>query len=183
MRKPIDRSKARVFMGMNYYKLKRYTQWYLKNIRWARTYSKEPLKYTVFQHQSPLIRNLKSVEMWMQYNKIWNLQLSAEKLNGIFLYPGETFSFWRLIGNPTRKKGYLKGMVLSHGRVKAGIGGGLCQLSNLIYWMTLHTSLTVTERYRHSYDVFPDSDRTLPFGSGAKCGYIKNLKRPIIYIM
>jgi vancomycin resistance protein VanW len=37
--------------------------------------------------------------------------------------------------------------------------------------MTLHTPLTVTERYRHSYDVFPDSNRNLPFGSGATCVY------------
>ncbi|HEX3078496.1 MAG TPA: VanW family protein, partial [Lachnospiraceae bacterium] len=52
-----------------------------------------------------------------------------------------------------------------------GIGGGLCQLSNLIYWITLHTPLTVIERYRHSYDVFPDSNRNQPFGSGATCVY------------
>ena len=44
-------------------------------------------------------------------------------------------------------------------------------MSNLIYWMTLHTPLTVTERYRHSYDVFPDANRTQPFGSGATCVY------------
>lgn len=44
-------------------------------------------------------------------------------------------------------------------------------MSNLIYWMTLHTPLTVTERHRHSYDVFPDSNRRLPFGSGATCAY------------
>lgn len=62
-------------------------------------------------------------------------------------------------------------MVLYYGKFKPGIGGGLCQLSNLIYWMTLHTPLTVTERHRHSYDVFPDSNRTLPFGSGATCAY------------
>ena len=37
--------------------------------------------------------------------------------------------------------------------------------------MTLHTQLTITERYRHSYDVFPDSNRTKPFGSGATCVY------------
>jgi vancomycin resistance protein VanW len=92
-------------------------------------------------------------------------------LNGIVVMPGETFSFWKLIGKPTRRKGYLPGMVLSHGRVTAGVGGGLCQLSNLIYWMTLHTPLTVTERHRHSYDVFPDSNRTQPFGSGATCYY------------
>lgn len=37
--------------------------------------------------------------------------------------------------------------------------------------MTIHTPLTIVERYRHSYDVFPDSNRTQPFGSGATCVY------------
>ena len=62
-------------------------------------------------------------------------------------------------------------MVLFLGRIGGDIGGGLCQLSNLIFWMTLHTPLTVVERYRHSHDVFPDSGRTQPFGSGATCAY------------
>ena len=57
------------------------------------------------------------------------------------------------------------------GQIGGDIGGGLCQLSNLIFWMTLHTPLTVTERYRHSHDVFPDANRTQPFGSGATCAY------------
>ena len=57
------------------------------------------------------------------------------------------------------------------GRIGGDIGGGLCQLSNLIFYMTLHTPLTVTERYRHSHDVFPDVNRTQPFGSGATCAY------------
>ena len=63
------------------------------------------------------------------------------------------------------------GMVLHNGGFKPGVGGGLCQLSNLIYWMTLHTPLTVVERWRHSYDVFPDAERTQPFGSGATVAY------------
>ena len=62
-------------------------------------------------------------------------------------------------------------MLLRNGRAVAGVGGGLCQLSNLIFWMTLHTPLTVTERHRHGYDVFPDANRTQPFGSGATCFY------------
>ena len=62
-------------------------------------------------------------------------------------------------------------MVLFLGRIGGDIGGGLCQLSNLIFWMTLHTPLTVVERYRHSHDVFPDANRTQPFGSGATCAY------------
>ena len=61
--------------------------------------------------------------------------------------------------------------MLDNGKVAKGIGGGLCQLGNLIYWMALHTPLSVEERWRHSYDVFPDANRTLPFGSGATLSY------------
>lgn len=109
--------------------------------------------------------------MELQRNKIVNLKLAVDKLDGVVLYPGETFSYWRLIGKPTRKKGYLEGMVLFLGRIGSDVGGGLCQLSNLIFWMTLHTPLTVVERYRHSHDVFPDAGRAQPFGSGATCAY------------
>lgn len=91
--------------------------------------------------------------MWLQHNKIKNLEIATARLNGIVINPGETFSYWKLIGNPTRRKGYVDGMVLFYGGFKHDIGSGLCQLSNLIYWMTLHTPLEDTERHRHSYDV------------------------------
>jgi len=107
----------------------------------------------------------------MQKNKIINLKIAIKKLNGIIINPGEVFSYWKLIGKPTKSKGYVEGMVLSNGKIKPGIGGGLCQLSNLIYWMTLHTPLKVIERYRHSFDYFPDENRSQPFGSGATCSY------------
>ena len=109
--------------------------------------------------------------MWLQHNKETNLKLAVQRLDGLLIAPGETMSYWKLIGDPTAAKGYQPGMVLYYGGFKSGVGGGLCQLSNLIYWMTLHTPLTVVERHRHSYDVFPDSNRTQPFGSGATCSY------------
>jgi len=109
--------------------------------------------------------------MYLQHNKITNLRIAIPHINGIIIKPGETFSYWKLIGKPTKRKGYLKGMVLKNGSYEAGIGGGLCQLSNLIYWMAIHTPLTVVERHRHGYDVFPDANRTQPFGSGATCFY------------
>ena len=93
------------------------------------------------------------------------------RINGILLRPGQVFSYWKLIGNPTARKGYVEGMILKNGTYTAGVGGGLCQLSNLIFWMTVHTPLTVIERHRHGYDVFPDAGRTQPFGSGATCFY------------
>ncbi|HJF31025.1 MAG TPA: VanW family protein [Sporosarcina psychrophila] len=169
--KPKKRSKMRIFFGKKVYRLKRYSEWYMDGKKYAMKRSVEKLNQVVFQHRTPLLRKLKDVDMELQTNKITNLKLAAKRLNGIVIQPGETFSYWRLIGSTTKRKGYVAGMILHYGQVTTGVGGGLCQLSNLIYWMTLHTPLTITERYRHSYDVFPDSKRNQPFGSGATCAY------------
>lgn len=167
--KPIKRSKIRLMAGKVYYSLSRYLLWLSGRYKFAENRSSRYLEYAYFSHKTPLLRKLKDVDMQYQYNKVINLKLAAGRLDGIVIKPGETFSYWKLIGKPTAKKGYVPGMVLYCGTYTAGTGGGLCQLSNLIYWMTLHTPLTVVERYRHSFDVFPDSNRTQPFGSGATC--------------
>ena len=109
--------------------------------------------------------------MYLQYNKVTNLRIAAAKINSLLIRPGETFSFWQVVGNPTARRGFLEGLVLENGQIGKGVGGGLCQMGNLIYWMALHTPLTVTERWRHSFDVFPDEARVLPFGSGATLAY------------
>ena len=171
MEKPIKRSKLRAKCGMLYYKTKRRLLWLRMSKQFARTKSNELLPEVQFSHHTPLLRKLRDVDMELQYNKITNLKLAAEKVNGVVLKPGQTFSFWRLVGKTSAKKGYKEGMILKNGTVQRGIGGGMCQMTNLIYWMTLHTPLTVTERYRHGYDVFPDSGRTQPFASGATCFY------------
>lgn len=169
--KPIQRSKLRLWAGKHYFTCRRYVRWMTDRSPMAKQFSQESLEYPSFRHQTPLYRNLKDVEEWYHRNKIINLRIAASKLDGLLIRPGETMSYWRKIGRPTRRKGYVDGMVLFYGGFKAGLGGGLCQLSNLIYWMTLHTPLQVTERHRHSYDVFPDANRTQPFGSGATCAY------------
>ena len=169
--KPKTRSKLRIALGKTYYTIKRYGEWYFGKTKYAKTLSNYKLDFTVFSHKTPLFRSLKDVDMWYQYNKVKNLKIAIKNLDGIILYPGETFSYWKLIGKPTKNKGYVDGMVLFYGSFKPGVGGGLCQLSNLIYWLTLHTPLKVVERHRHSYDVFPDSKRSQPFGSGATCAY------------
>ncbi len=157
--------------GTVYHLLKSYVYWYVSGTRFATERLSRNLPYTVFSHSSPLVRNLRNTDMWMQYNKITNLSIAVGRLNGLVVGPGRVFSFWRQLGKPAKAKGYLPGMVLSRGKVVPGIGGGLCQLSNLIYWMTLHTPLKVLERWRHGYDVFPDADRKQPFGSGATCAF------------
>lgn len=169
--KPKKRSKIRAISGRVFYKTKRYFDWYITTKKYVKTFKSKKLPNQVFYHQTILLRKLRDVDMLLQHNKITNLKLAVKKINGILIKPGETFSYWKLIGNPNRRNGYVDGMVLFNGTYKTDVGGGLCQLSNLIYWMALHTPLTVTERYRHSYDVFPDTNRTQPFGSGATCAY------------
>ena len=170
MQKPIHRSALRAKCGMLYYGTRRKLWWLANRGQFARTKA-QPLACLQFAHKTPLLRKLRDVDMQYQYNKIVNLKVAAPVLDGLVLRPGETFSYWYLLGNPTRRKGYIEGMVLKNGTYAPGVGGGLCQLSNLIYWLTLHTPLTVVERHRHGYDVFPDARRTQPFGSGATCFY------------
>jgi vancomycin resistance protein VanW len=125
----------------------------------------------VARHQSVLRRKLGDSNPRLQEQKIQNLKQAIKRLNGVVIKPGDIFSFWQIIGNPTYKKGYVNGMLLSNGEVIEGLGGGLCQLSNFLYWIFLHTPTETVERYHHSKDVFPDSGRVLPFGSGATVLY------------
>ena len=139
--------------------------------KFSRSRSAELLPERMFRHQSLLLRKLGNSDMQLQHNKIQNLRVATTALDGLIIKPGETFSLWKTIGLSTRKKGYVEGMLLANGTVRVGVGGGLCQLANLLYWMALHSPLEVVERYHHNFDAFPDSGRTLPFGSGATIFY------------
>lgn len=151
-------------------RMKVYLRWYFGSYKYCREKGSD-LPVKVVRHQSLLMRKLGNTDMQLQRNKVKNLFIAVPKVNGIIIKPGETFSFCKVLGNATKRKGYVEGLLLSKGEVKVGFGGGLCQLSNLIYWMVLHTPLTVIERHHHSFDPFPDENRTLPFGSGATVFY------------
>ena len=171
IQKPIKRSNLRRKLGKEYFCLKRRVNWFLDKDKYAKHQDLQNLTNQVVEHKSFLLRRLKDVDMYLQHNKTVNLRIAIAKLNGIVIKPGETFSFWKLVGRPNKRKGYLDGLALSNGRVGKDIGGGLCQLGNLIYWMTIHTPLSIKQRWRHSYDVFPDVNRKIPFGSGATLSY------------
>lgn len=168
---PIHRSFFRRALGRFAFTTKRYWSWWQHRSEFATERSPDALPYSLKKHQSILLRQLKDVEMWLQYNKLTNLKLALSKIDGLVIRPQQVFSLWYLVGNPTKTRGFKLGMILKDGHISMGYGGGLCQLANLIYWMALHTPLTVKERWHHSYDVFPDVNRTLPFGSGATIAY------------
>ena len=139
--------------------------------RYARRRDPEPLPCIVKGHTSPLLRRLHGVDMELQKGKVKNLALAAARLNGVIIRPGETFSFWGLIGHPTRKQGYTDGLVIAGTRMKPGLAGGLCQLANMTHWLVLNSPLTVTELHHHSDALFPDDRRTVPFGTGTSIFY------------
>jgi hypothetical protein len=144
--------------------------------RWARVDPGVETPRRVTRHSSPVQRRLGQVDMVLQHNKATNLELAIPTLDGLVLRPGEEVSFWRAIGYPSARRGFLPGLVLVHGRMDRAVDGGLCQLANLLHWMVLHPPLEVTEHHHHGYDPFPDSGRVLPFGSGAH--RLLQLRRP-----
>ncbi len=158
-------------MGREYYTFKRRLEWLANAHNYTGLPTATRLEHSIFRHRSMLLRPLKDVEMYLQHNKITNLRLAIEQIDGVVIRPGETFSVWRLVGRPSARRGFLDGLVLHNGRIEKGIGGGLCQLGNLLYWMALHSPLTIAERYRHGFDVFPDINRTIPFACGATLAY------------
>ena len=139
----------------------------IRGVPFARTVADTPLPVTLVRHASVLRRRLLDLDPRLQETKIVNLRLAAATIDGLLIRPGETFSFWERVGAPTAERGFVEGLILRGGRITAGIGGGLCQLSNLLYWMALHTPLEVVEQHHHGFDPFPDAGRVLPFGSGA----------------
>ncbi len=139
--------------------------------RFASELHSTDLPFGCKKHQSLLRRRLGNSDPELQENKVENLKIACPTVDGLLIKPGQTFSFWRQLGEATAEKGYCEGMQLSRGEVVRGVGGGLCQLANLLYWMSLHTPLIVAERHHHSFDPFPDEHRVLPFGSGAGVFY------------
>ncbi len=150
---------------------RRHLQWLRPGTDWARHHGAQNLPVRVKKHASLLLRELSADEMVLQHNKVVNLRLATRRTDGLLIRPGETFSFNKVVGSCTRRKGYVEGMRLSNGDAISGVGGGICQLANLVHWMVLHSPLTVVERSEHSFDPFPDKGRVLPWGVGCSIVY------------
>ena len=152
--------------------LKRHLRDLSQKTQFAREQTNTELPVVIYRHNSLIRRRLGNVNMQLQENKATNLALAVTHINGLLIRPGETFSVWKQIGRTTKRKGYKKGLTIAKGQPNQGIGGGLCQLSNLIHWMVLHSELTIVEHHHHdALDLFPDFGRQIPFGTGTSISY------------
>jgi vancomycin resistance protein VanW len=104
-------------------------------------------------------------------NKVFNIQKAGKKINQVLIMPGEIFSFWEVVGYPGRWQGYRKGRNLVEGKLQSAYGGGLCQVSGILYHLALGTSLEILERHNHSVDIYSENERFAPLGSDATVVY------------
>lgn len=104
-------------------------------------------------------------------NKIDNIKLGTKRIEQYTIAQGETFSFWHAVGNPSPLKGFKIGRNLINGTLQADYGGGLCQLSGIVYYCALKAGLTITERYNHTIDIYTEEERFTPLGSDATVVY------------
>lgn len=122
----------------------------------------EPVQITVKQ----LIKRTSLFE-----NKVHNLQRAARELEQVIVHPGEVMSFWKIIGDPSVKRGYKTGRNIVNGTLQEAVGGGLCQLSGIVYHTALLAGLTILERYNHTVDIYKEEDRFTPLGADATVVY------------
>jgi vancomycin resistance protein VanW len=122
-------------------------------------------------HETPLERVHGQVPLPLQRGKERNVTLASRRIDGLRIQPGQVFSYHHAVGRPSRLRGFRPGLELHDGRLSAGIGGGCCAVSNLLYLLALRAGLTIVERHRHALDLFPDHGRTVPFGCGATVFY------------
>jgi vancomycin resistance protein YoaR len=100
-------------------------------------------------------------------NRSHNIRLAAQRLDHVFIPPGETISFNELVGPRTRRRGFRIARVLVRGRFTQDFGGGVCQVSGTLYNAALKAGMKVVQRHRHSRPIgyLPAGlDATVDFG-------------------
>jgi vancomycin resistance protein VanW len=120
-----------------------------------------------FSHNISINQEIKKNETYE--SKMYNFSLAADKVNEVIIYPNEIFSFWRVIGNPNYQ--FKKGRTIQNGEIVEDVGGGLCQVSGIIYYVSLVAGLDILERFNHSTDIYNDETRFCPLGTDATIVY------------
>lgn len=102
---------------------------------------------------SNIIGTFQTVLINKDSDRIKNIELAAQKINGYVVEPGGIFSFNGVVGERSIAKGYKKAKIIVDEEYEEGIGGGVCQLSSTIYNAAQKAGMVIVERHSHSKDV------------------------------
>lgn len=86
----------------------------------------------------------------LEAGKLQNLALACAAIDGRELRPDRGFSFWRLVGRPSRARGFAVGAEVRAGCVVPTPGGGLCLVSNLVFRAAAELGWAIDERAGHT---------------------------------
>ena len=80
-----------------------------------------------------------------------NLVVATTRINGTYVPPGGTFSLNAILGERTEDKGYADGTVIIDGRLTRGTGGGISQVSTVVYNMAYFAGVDFLEFSPHAF--------------------------------
>lgn len=86
-------------------------------------------------------------------SRVFNIGVAANKVNGILVAPGETFSIDKALGDISSLTGYKQAYIIQNGKTILGDGGGVCQVSTTLFRSILNAGLPIVERHAHAYRV------------------------------
>ena len=87
--------------------------------------------------------------------KQWNIKVAAERLNGVVVMPGQTFSFNKEVGPTTLDAGFRTGWGIEGtgegARTVPAVAGGICQVATTLFQPVFHAGYQIEERNWHLY--------------------------------
>jgi vancomycin resistance protein VanW len=120
-----------------------------------------------FDYSIDLSQDIMSSDTFDQ--KLFNIKSVCEKINEYVLMPNQIFSFWKIVGNPNLSLKRSRSIV--KGQIKNELGGGICQVSGIIYYLSILASLQILERHNHTIDLYTEESRFTPLGTDATVVY------------
>ena len=115
-------------------------------------------------------------------NRIWNVHLLGQYLDGTIVKAGQTFSYNDVVGPRTIERGFREGQMIFGGVLIPSIGGGVCQTATTIFNAAFEAGLPVKERHNHSWYIshYPlGRDATVSWG-GPDLVFKNDLKHAIL---
>jgi vancomycin resistance protein YoaR len=111
-----------------------------------------------------------------------NIKIAVNTINNTVVFPGETFSFNKVVGKRTANKGYLRAPIIIKGELSEDIGGGICQVSTTLFNAVDNAGLQIIQRFSHSRKVpyiRPGRDATVSW-YGPDFVFKNNYNQPIL---
>lgn len=141
-----------------------YTKLKLDQNQYATIQKDEQLTFLAYQVSSDLINYESGYDITYQHNKVENLKLATKTIDGLIISPLQAFSFWHRVKQHSKYGEFKEGLNVIRGQMQTVKGGGLCQLSNMLYELFLHSECSILERRGHDSISIPIIDHNQVLG-------------------